>query len=204
MDYYSPTTGSMGYGAGFQSWAILGTVALSESVPANAVENLKAMQQPDGGWEWMPNFLSDSNSTALAIQALIAAGESATSSDVISGLTYLKSIQNTDGGFPYTPGVDPKSDGNSTAYAIQAILAAGQNPITGTWKISDTNPVSFLLSLRLPDGSFKWQTEQTAANQLVTQQAVVALLGRPFPIRKAARGPACNAVYLPLTLSKTP
>jgi len=169
-------------------------------VPVTAVQYLRDAQQPNGGWEWQSGFGSDTNSTALAIQALVSSGESVTSSVIISALNYLKSAQNDDGGFTYDPnstwGTD--SDTNSTAYVVQALLAAGQDPITGTWAVTSSNPISYLRSVQLPDGSLEWQ-KGYGSNQLATQQAVPALLGRPFPL-KVADLSQCHGVFMPVIL----
>lgn len=209
MDYYSTTTGAFDTGAAPHSLAMLGTAALSQTIPPSATTYLLNLQQPNGGWEWGVGWGTDTNSTALALQALIAAGKSPTSTAVISGLNYLKQAQNSDGGFPYDPaspyGTD--SDTNSTAYAVQALLAVGEDPLDGTWAtngttgtlmISGTNPIAFLLSMQLTDGSFEWQKGQ-GANQMATQQAATALLYHPFPIRTAMLAP-CETVFLPLVV----
>jgi len=206
MDFYSPTTGAFvganGVGSGPQAWAILGTRSLSQSAPVTAVQYLRNAQQPNGGWQWQPAdyFGTDTNSTALAIQALVSLGEPVTSSAIVSGLNYLKSAQNADGGFTYDPQSPwgTASDANSTAYVAQALFAAGQNPITGTWAVTNSNPISYLIGMQLPDGSFEYQ-KGLGANQLATQQAVPALLGRPFPI-KVADLPQCHGVFLPVVL----
>lgn len=202
--YYSSTSGQYAEGTGFHVWGVLGTLALSETVPADAVQYLRDLVQPNGGWEWLPGFGTDTNSTALAIQALIAAGEPPTSTLVLNGLDYLKSAQNADGGFPYDPnsiwGTD--SDTNSTAYAVQAIRAAGQDPLTGTWVISSTNPINYLLGMQLPDGSFEWQPGY-GSNGLATMQASAALLGEVLPYRAAAVS-ACPALYLPGVENRLP
>lgn len=205
-DVYSETTGiyTGGYGAGGagpQSWAILGAVALSQTAPATAVTYLKSIINPDGGWGWVPGN-SDTNGTALAVQALAAAGEPLNSSPIISGLAYLKAAQNTDGGFPYDPNsaFGTASDTNSTAYVVQAILAAGQNPATGTWTISGANPISYLLGMQLGDGSFEWQPG-SGPNQSATRQAIPALLGRPFPVN-AAQVAACETRFVPVIIKE--
>ncbi|RME50543.1 MAG: hypothetical protein D6796_02715 [Caldilineae bacterium] len=168
MDYYITATGVFtgGYGAGFagpQAWGILGTVALSQPVPPKAVDYLKSIANPDGGWSWGGGN-SDTNGTSLAIQALIAAGEPVTSSAIISGLHFLQSAQNPDGGFPYDPASPwgTASDANSTAYVIQALRAVGKTGLQGTGSfgsgslvISPTTALRYLLSLQLPDGSLK-------------------------------------------------
>lgn len=196
--YYSPTSGIYAEGAGPQAWAILGTVALSQTVPSEAIQYLKSLAQPNGGWEWGPGWGTDTNSTALALQALIAVGEPATSAVITQGLAYLQTAQNADGGFPYDP-VSPwgtASDANSTAYVIQALRAAGEDPTGPAWSKGANNPVTFLLGLQLADGSFAWQAGQ-GSNQLATQQAIPALLGRPFPLR-VSEPLWCPARYLPL------
>jgi prenyltransferase beta subunit len=181
---------------------MLGTNALSQTVPEAAVQYLKDLSEDDGGWAWLPGLESgsDTNSTSLAVQALIANGEPLTASAVISGLNFLKSAQNPDGGFTYDPdsiyGTD--SDTNSTAYAVQAIWAAGQDPLTGTWVISNTNPVSYLLSMQLEDGSFEWQSG-FGSNLLATQQAIPALLGKAFPFQVSTLETCPGSMlYLPL------
>jgi hypothetical protein len=119
----------------------------------------------------------------MALQALIAAGEPVTSTSVVSGLNYLEYAQNEDGGFPYSPdssyGTD--SDTNSTAYVVQALVAAGEDPLTGTWAISNSNPISYLLSMQLPDGSFEWQ-KGYGTDQWATRQAIPALLQQAYPL----------------------
>jgi hypothetical protein len=183
LDYYDPMSGTYDSATLYHAWAMLGTASLSETVPLSATKALKDLQLPNGGWEWTAEWGADTNNTALALQALIAAGEPVTSTSVVSGLAYLDAAQNADGGFPYSPdspyGTD--SDTNSTAYAVQALVATGEDPLTGTWAISDANPISYLLSMQLPDGSFEWQPGY-GGNQFATQQAVPALLNKTFPL----------------------
>lgn len=198
MQYYSETTGAFDAGAAPHALAMLGVAALGEAIPPSATTYLLNAQLPNGGWEWGNGWGADTNSTALALQALMAAGVSPTSTAVINGLAYLEQAQNDDGGFPYDP-VSPwgtASDTNSTAYVLQALLAVGEDPLSSPWAIGDANPITFLLGMQLPDGSFEWQPG-LGANQGATQQAITALFYRPFPVRVAALLP-CPAVYLPL------
>ncbi len=59
--YFSATIGAYDPSSGPNAWGILGTLALSETVPDSAVESLLAQQQDDGGWEWQPGFGADTN-----------------------------------------------------------------------------------------------------------------------------------------------
>lgn len=200
LDYYDAATGKFSTGAGPQSWAILGTRALSQTVPANAVTYLIGLQQSNGGWEWGTGWGTDTNSTALAIQALIAAGELSTSTAVVNGLNYLEAAQdvNDDGGFPYDPDslYDTASDVNSTAYAIQALLAAGQSPTDARWTTNGSTPLSYLLSRQLSNGSFEWQAG-AGADEIATRQAIPALLGNSFPLQETELE-ECPNMFLPM------
>jgi hypothetical protein len=148
----------------------------------------------------------------------LAVGESVGSTAVVSGLNYLDNAQNNDGGFPYAPGVYTNtlgailplpSDTNSTAYVIQSLLAAGQ-PLTDTrWTTTDgSNPLNYLLDRQLANGGLEYGTSSDGnqnqkpgiANLLVTQQAIPALLGQPFPLRQAALE-TCPNTFLPVILS---
>lgn len=200
-DYYDPDTGTFYKGttdqAGIQTWAMLGMAALGQPVPTTATNALMTMANPDGGWGWSSAWgSSDTMVTAQAIQALVAAGVPTTSASIQDGLAYLKSSQNSDGGFFYTMSGD--SDVDSTAYAIQAIVAAGQDPITGTWRtLSGTtymNPISYLLSVQQSDSSFPAYSPMMA-----TQHALAALLHRSFPLN-VADVPDCRTwqTYMPL------
>jgi hypothetical protein len=184
MDYYVPAAGTFYTDtidqAGLQSWALLGLAAIGETIPPDATEALIDMANQDGGWGWSDAFGgSDSMVTAQSIQALVAAGVATDSISIQSGLAYLEANQNDNGGFAYQgPG---NSDVDSTAYAIQAIAAAGEDPLEGTWRtVSGTmpmTPITYLLSVQLPDGSFP-----AYSPMLATQNILPALLQRPLPL----------------------
>lgn len=197
--YYSPTLGAYSPNAADNAWALLGTVARAEAVPALAVATLKGLAQANGGWEWGVDWGVDTNATALVMQALIAAGEAPTATVITNALTYLKLTQNMDGGFPYALSAtgDPvaPSDSNSTAYVVQAIVAAGQDPAGAAWQKSGKNPLDFLLARQLPGGSLEWQAGK-GPNLLAVQQAIPALLGQAHP--SSMRTPqSCATIYLP-------
>ncbi len=166
---------------GFAVWGILGAAALGEEIPASTLTALRAQQREDGGWEWQADFGSDTNTTSLAIQALIAGGESPASTSITSALDFLAGAQTSEGGFVYDPRtIQYGADGNSTAYAIQALLAAGEDPEGERWARPDGTPFQFLIGLQQADGAFAWQPG-TGSNLLTTAQAVAALLGQTYP-----------------------
>lgn len=180
---YSAASGAYGANNMDQAWAMLGLRSASATIPAAAVTRLASQANADGGWGWAASIASDSDSTALAVQALIAAGAPASHPAIASGLSYLRTVQltNTNGGFAASPdqawGVD--SNTNSTAFAIQSILAGGQDPLSAAWTVTATTPIDFLLGQQLPSGAFVYV--EPPANLFATQQAAPALVGKPFP-----------------------
>ena len=181
--FFSATLGVYSVQSGPNAWALLGTLAQGQTPPPGAAAGLGGQALAGGGWEWASGWGADTNATALALQALLAAGEPVTSTVIVDALAYLKSAQNGDGGFAYavnggTPGT---SDANSTAYVVQALAAAGQDVRSVAWQVGSQGPIDYLLSLQAPDGSFAWQVGQ-GTNLLATQQVIPALLGRAQPI----------------------
>src|SRR5690606_27934007 len=102
------------------AFAILALHAAAVDVPAQAVHVLVGLQEDDGGWSFVANSQSDTNTTATAIQALLAGGREATSESITDALDFLRTQQTSDGGFPYQNPSEygTETDANSTAYVI--------------------------------------------------------------------------------------
>jgi len=179
--YYSPTSGAYGDGSGDTSWSILGLHAAGENIPTQAAGFLKRVQNADGGWSW--NEWSDSSEvlhSATCIQALLAAGESATATEVISALAFVDSARNSDGGYGYQVGDD--SDVDTTASVIQSLLSVGKDPALN-WCAAVS--CGYLLSEQAMGGSLYYSG---APSLYATQDAIPALMHRPF-------GPLANWSY---------
>lgn len=180
---YNAGTGAFGTSNWDQSFAMLGWRASGETVPVSATQALARRVNADGGWGFNPGDASDVDTTALALQALVAGGESVTATVVLSGTTFLQAAQNTDGGFPVVPATDnsDQSNANSTAFAVQGLLAGGLDPSRIAPTIGGTTPISYLLALQLSNGGISYLAPPSEASLLATQQAIPALAGRPFP-----------------------
>ncbi len=198
---YDPASGHYGTDLAGHAFAMLALASVGRPIPDPAVRWLKQAQTPEGGWSWSGDPApggADTNSTALAIQALIAAGVPAGEAAIQNALAYLHTQQNDDGGFPYQKpspwGTD--TDANSTAYVIQALVAAGEDPEGPSWTRNGKTPLHALLNLQLPSGAFLWQAAVPGENALATYQAIVALMLRPFPL---VHTPLAEPVLLPKT-----
>jgi Prenyltransferase and squalene oxidase repeat len=121
---------------------------------------------------------SDVDDTGAALQALAAAG--ARNRRVLGLATaYLIRSQGADGGFPQQYGGE--SNAQSTAWAVQGLIAAGRSPGTVRRGGSRT-PTGYLESLIAPNGSVRYSRTSAQTPAWVTAQALIALAGKTFPV----------------------
>jgi prenyltransferase beta subunit len=175
-----------------QAWPILGLAAAGEPIPVTATNYLTSLQNSDGGWPFSTAWggPSDSNSTALAMQALLAAEVPTDATFIVSATDYLENLQNSDGGWPYNTAWGPAaSDANSTAYVVQALLALDQDLTVSKWATGGIDPLHALYDFQKSDGPFVWQWDSPwtppSDDAIATRQAVLPLMGMPFPLARA-------------------
>ena len=159
-------------------WGVLALNACGENT-TKSVEWLIKQQNEDGGFAWAVGEKSDYDDTAAAIQALISSGVDKNSEVIKKALEYLKTGQNDDGGFRYFG--NSASNAASDAWIIQALVAAGENPMK--WRKNNISVVDHLLSLQTDEGYFKYTNIQTSNPGYMTVCAIMALLGKPHPIK---------------------
>jgi len=207
--------GKIGTGADFVNEHCYAMIALSSArraVPAAAIDYLLARQIADGTWSWNGGTAAgsgDNNTAAMAVIALMAAGMPSDHPQVQKALQHFKAQQNADGGFPYVKpspyGTD--SDSNSTAVAMWAVKAAGQDPAGVDWKYQGQDGHSALDRMRAfqnASGAFRWQDAVPADNLASTVQALVALGLKTLPFASMDIGaPATPAPAQPQTLPET-
>jgi hypothetical protein len=176
---FNSTSHSYGDGSIDHALYMLARERLNLSPASGSAGYLESKQLSDGCWEFSDGFGCDTNTTALAIEALLAAGVDPSESSVEHALDYLEDAQNDDGGWPYDPlsswGTD--SDANSTAFVIQALVAAGEK--IGDWARGGTTPLEALLRFQNPEtGAFTYSGKDDA---YATYQSIPALLLEPYP-----------------------
>ncbi|TQJ52672.1 prenyltransferase/squalene oxidase-like repeat protein [Streptomyces sp. SLBN-115] len=142
-------------------------------------------------------LMVDTNSTAAAVQALAALGGHQAATEKAVG--WLKSVQNADGGWGYTPG--GASDANSTSVVTGAMAAAGEK--TSEVRKGGKSSYDALLKLSIkcdidPDGgAFAYQPDKKgalAANADATAAGVLGVLGKGFVTTagKTSAPPTCD------------
>jgi uncharacterized membrane protein len=140
---------------------------------------IERQQNGDGGFGFfVRGTSSDVDDTAAALQALLDAGaRNARALDAAAA--YITRAQNPDGGFPQQPGGE--SNAQSTAWAIQGLIAAGRNP-GSVRRRGSRSPEGYLESLVAPGGSVRYSRTGAQTPVWVTAQALIALAGRTFPL----------------------
>ncbi len=160
-------------------WGILALSSIGEgqTVISNSKNFIESNQNTDGGWSFAVSGASDADNTAATLIALTAAGESPSSQVITKAVAYLKTQQQSNGGFisegTTNSGVD--------AWVIGGINAIGQSPIAPDWQKNGVSAVSHLLSLQNADGSFNWTATLSTNPIWMTAYAIPALLGKPYP-----------------------
>ncbi len=146
-------------------WSVL---ALGRS-PTATTRFVLAQQARSGGFAWYAGGQPDSNDTAAALEMFRVAH--VTGRPVTRAVSFLLGFRDGDGGFELTKGRG--SDAQSTAWAIQGLVAAGRTPPRSAF--------AYLARLKRPDGSFRYSASYAATPVWVTAQVLAALAKKPFP-----------------------
>ncbi|MGA2512074.1 MAG: prenyltransferase/squalene oxidase repeat-containing protein [Candidatus Limnocylindrales bacterium] len=178
---YHSTAGAYGDGSTFsQSFAILALVASGGFVPAAASAHLVALQDSDGSWSYGSAPVAagggDTNSTAIALMALDAAGVHSADG---AGLAYLHTQQRADGGFPYSSAYGPSADPDSDSIVLQALVAAGQDPESPAWLQGSNGVLTNLRAYQGADGGFAYPGNK-GEDAFTTSQVPAALMRVPY------------------------
>lgn len=171
---------------------------------ASAVSWLTGQQCADGGWEsYRANPATactpsqeDTNSTSMAIQALVAVGGQDTA--VGNAVAWLKKIQNTGGGWSYNPATP--SDANSTGLVDSALQAAGTSPadVVKDGRNGVQGLDAFQLGCTAPaaqQGGFAYQPAKggkLTANDAASAQAALAEVGGFLPVAAPTASPSAD------------
>jgi energy-coupling factor transport system substrate-specific component len=171
--------GSVGEQVNLTSFAVLALRAEGTAPPAATVAWLARQADYDGGFNFATaGGASDVDDTGAALEALAGASGSAGRARS-RAVAYLRRMQNRDGGFPSDSGAE--SNAQSTAFAVQGLIAAGVDPTT-LHRSGAVSPVQFLVSLTGPDGHVHYSRSTDQTPVWVTAQAAMALAGKPLPI----------------------
>jgi hypothetical protein len=168
---------------------LIALAAAGEVIPDEALDPVRTAQGEDGGWAFDGSTTAgaaDSNTTALIIQALVAAGHG-DDPMIDRALPFLSTLLVPDGGFAYGPADPLLADANSTALVLQALIAAGEDPASPEW---GNAPLALAL-FQTPSGGLRYMATGEEPNLLATVQAIPAMEGLSLPVvRACAEGDA--------------
>jgi energy-coupling factor transport system substrate-specific component len=139
---------------------------------------LRSVQNKDGGWGDVPGSPSTSDGTGAVMQVL-SAGSKASN----RGLAYLRGAQYKGGGFPL--GGNGEINSQSTAWAIQGIVAAGADP--GSFRRGSVSAPEYLAARQAPDGHYRYSKSSDQTPTWVTGEVLVAAAGKTYPIPSVPR-----------------
>ncbi len=180
---YREADGSFGGLSNLTAFAILALRAAGYAPTSpdirTAASWLGRQQDRDGGFGYaVRGGPSDVDDTAAVLQALVAGGGRGGSA-VTRASAYLLSAQNLDGGYPQQPG--GSSNAQSTAWAIQGLVAAGRNPAAVS-RDGSRSPLAYLQTLLTASGSVRYSASAAQTPVWVTAQALAAEGRSPLPI----------------------
>jgi energy-coupling factor transport system substrate-specific component len=141
---------------------------------------LHDVQNEDGGWGDVPGSPSTADGTGAAMQAL-----SPESKSVHRGISYLRDVQRSGGGFPL--GGNGAVNTQSTAWAIQGILAAGGDP--ANYRRGGKSAPEYLEAQQESDGHYRYSKSSDQTPVWVTAEVLVAAAGDYLPISPPPREP---------------
>jgi Prenyltransferase and squalene oxidase repeat len=160
------------------------TIALRAAGATDSIDAslswLRKVQNDDGGWGDVPGSPSTADGTGAVMQAL-----SPDSKAVRRGLSYLRQAQRPGGGFPL--GGNSAVNSQSTAWAIQGILAAGGDP--DSFRRGGRSAPEYLAARQASDGHYRYSKSSDQTPIWVTAQVLVAVAGKSLPVSPPAREP---------------
>lgn len=186
-------TGQFGVNTAFgQSLAILGLRAAGADVPPAAIQWLLEQQAREGdvAGSWDDGFGVSGNpdATGMALMALVGAEDPTSVAAVSAALAFLEKARTPDGGWGYGP--DQPTNVNSTALAIQGLIAAGVDvEATDTpFAANGLSPLTVLRTLQNSDGAFQNDLGSGPVDDFFTTvQAIPALAGQSLPLQPVAQ-----------------
>jgi energy-coupling factor transport system substrate-specific component len=172
--------GSFGGQVNLTAYGVLALRAGGGSGAGAAARWLRAAQNDDGGWGFVPGQRSEADSTGAAMQGLAAVGSEG---PLGRAVRYLRRSQRPEGGWAiYGTGL---TNTQSTAWAVQGLVAAGVPP--GRVRRGGRSGLDYLRRMQRGDGSFRYSASGDQTPVWVTAQALLALTREALPIEPVPR-----------------
>ncbi len=145
---------------------------------------LARQQNDDGGFGFLGGGVASDVDDTAAVDAGACVAGRARAALLQRAVGYVRGTQNADGGLPQQLG--GTSNAQSTAWAIQGLLAAGVRP-ESVRRDGGASPLAYLRSLVGPDGAVRYSRSSIQTPVWVTAYAALALARRPLPLAPPVR-----------------
>jgi hypothetical protein len=193
-----PLPGIYGHSLRDHALVLLALGALWMEFPETALESLHAAQTLNGGWadDGMTDAATaDTQTTALVILSLIQSEfwtwNNPTVTDMIQrGVAIIHSVQTPDGGFADRQSPQLVADAASTALALQALIAAGEDPASSEWR----NAPLALSQFQTASGGLRSLVGDDQPDVAATAQVIPALADWPLPVETFLDCPPCTCI----------
>ncbi len=186
------------------AFAILGLRSVGrrarEPAMRRAVRYIVGQANDDGGFNFAgrggPSGIDD---TGAVLQAL-AAAKKGRSPAAKRAVRFIVRNQASDGGFALIPG--GPSNAQSTAWAVQGLLAAGRDPAK-VRRNGSRDPMSYLRSLTASSGEVRYSRTSRQTPVWVTGQVLAALSRKTLPLARVPRARRPRAAVAAATPAAT-
>jgi hypothetical protein len=160
------------------SFAVLALRAAGVTPPTRMMRWLVHQQDANGGFSFAKRGdIADVDDTGAALEALAGTSDHRARRRAVA---FVRAAQNRDGGFPAERG--GSSNAQSTAWAVQGLVAAGINPAR-VRAHGSPSPLHYLRSLVTRGGAIDYSRGVSLTPVWVTAEAIIALDRKPFPLR---------------------
>jgi energy-coupling factor transport system substrate-specific component len=155
---------------------------------ADSVEWLRENQNEDGGWGDVPGSPSNADGTGAVLQALSPSSKAAQ-----RAVGYLRQVQQQGGG--YRLGGNGALNTQSTAWAVEGLLAAGADP--AQFKRGGKSAYEYLEDNQAGDGHYRYSSKSDQTPVWVTGQVMVAASEKYLPLEAAPLAPQPKKTPVP-------
>jgi energy-coupling factor transport system substrate-specific component len=162
------------------AYAVLALRSAGIANVSDSVEWLREVQNEDGGWGDTPGAPSNADGTGAVLQVLTPSAKAAK-----RAVSYLRQVQQPGGG--YRLGGNGALNTQSTAWAVEGLLAAGANP--ADFKRGGKSALEYLEDNQAGDGHYRYSSKSDQSPVWVTGQVLVAAARKYLPLEAPARAP---------------